>query len=1460
MRPFFRKSRLYGPEIILDVLEERIVLDAAVATTSQDSKDNQPATTGHSTQSQTSTDQTATTATSAGQTTTSTTASQPISTQNLSVVLVSNALDQIAAISNAATSGSTVVVLNANTDGLDAVAAKIHDIVVSTGHKVDELAILTHGSDGTIQIGPDNLTSANLEKFTPTLTALSQYLSDHAQIEFYGCSVAAGSAGRNLIDQIASITHAVTFASTDNTGGAGGNWNLEYSSQPGTAMVQVLNTDYLSSTDISLIFPGRAPLDSLSTCNRYDSALTNSDSASVMTTTNSTSYAEVWTFTLTSTTTVTIGLQTAHPELTIGDTGYIDCYLNIYSGATPASNKLVTYNDDWGGATQTPNVNIYDSFISVSLAAGTYSIEATSHPGNYQSHVQDTWQTGAYYFLSSVTLQHSDKPTCTGIADQTVYQNSSATQINLDQSFHDYETSSANLAYTVVGNTNSGLFSSVDITDPTHFTLSYVPYKTGSSDITIRATDSEGLTCDSTFHVTVLPVNQTPTADSLGVNSNFGSAVIITLSGHDLDNYTAGQVSFTWSTPSHGTLTKLDSTPVADGSGNYTQRLTYTPTDANFFGDDTFNYWFTTPSGTWKGFSAAATYTGPNQTYSERAMELTHLNGPTDTTLDLVTAGASGTAIPPTGAEINYYYNGSGYATANPMDTAANDAASDAIAVGDVNHDGYLDVAVHNNGGQDVVYINNAGTGFTRVLLAGSTNTTYLYQTDSGSGAIAMGDVTGDGNADIIVGTATDGGTGSGMLVVYKSLGSGTFDMATAIAKTVGTISALAVGDFNGDGKLDIVVGFKDGTHGPTEYINNGDGTFTAKALPLVSSVVPVTYSLAVGDVDGDGHLDIVAGNYSNNTAAGVDTFYKNDGTNFTAGNIGTSATAGDLTTSIRLADIDRDGHLEVITTNYNTSAVASKYYSYDSTNAKFDLASHTIATAANYWASAIGDVTGDGYLDYVVGVIGGRNVEYTNQGFNTVDSNHATVGIHIEALKNASFSSQYTNWTLVEDGEPNPSASTVQNGTFAVLANGTVINAWTGPGSNALHDYLNNNSQDQYSWFLPLTIGGKDSATAVHLINAPEHSWLSQTFTIPNATGVANITLQWDMAYWNHASTFKAGEQDIAVYVYDVNNTNPTPLWITTTSSPLTVGAMTTYSVNIPTSLLGHTVKLVVENSAMDFFFEYAVDNFRITEITSGSNTVPTITVPTLASVFGPAPAYTADTSFRAGGVPITGGASASMASLDPLASLFASASNTGSTGLTDPNTTTAQTTTTASSQTLTASTTTTDPDTTAVQTTTTTSSQTLTASTTTTDSATTGASVSANEAITINNVDLASTSQTTTTTTTTTSVDLLAAALTPTTTADTTTTASADYGPTGDSIISLADAEHKPAPDFDIHKDLSVVFDDISPLQILSMDIPALPDRQSFPEMSRLAEKLSEGCSMTISMDSISLVSVFG
>src|SRR5262249_9790245 len=111
--------------------------------------------------------------------------------------------------------------------------------------------------------------------------------------------------------------------------------------------------------------------------------------------------------------------------------------------------------------------------------------------------------------------------------------------------------------------------------------------------------------------------------------------------------------------------------------------------------------------------------------------------------------------------------------------------------------------------------------------------------------ALAVGDVNGDGAPDIAVATAT------GQLCVFLNSGLGTFGPAIHSQLGVG-ITTLAVGDFNSDGHLDLAaVG---PTKGVEVLLGNGDGTCRP---PQVIAADPAPESLVVADFNRDGKLDI---------------------------------------------------------------------------------------------------------------------------------------------------------------------------------------------------------------------------------------------------------------------------------------------------------------------------------------------------------------------------------------------------------------------------------------------------------------------------------------------------------------------------------------------------------------------------------------------------------------------------
>ena len=265
---FWRGTKNYRPVTLLQQLEERIVLDAAVNPAPQDNPNDHPASQtdpSHAADAATAGDHAPAAADSAGGHTDANAglaATAPDSYnqafhKDLNVVLVANNLADVKAVSDAAaTADAKVIVFDAATDNLASVTAKLQDVVNSTGHKIDNLAIVGHGSAGVLNVGVDEIQLFSLGNYKPTFEVLGQTLSENAQIQFYGCSLAGDVLGQAMVQSIAVYTAADTFASTDTTGGNAHDWTLEYSSNSSVAMHTVLNTDALASDNTPLA--GRA--------------------------------------------------------------------------------------------------------------------------------------------------------------------------------------------------------------------------------------------------------------------------------------------------------------------------------------------------------------------------------------------------------------------------------------------------------------------------------------------------------------------------------------------------------------------------------------------------------------------------------------------------------------------------------------------------------------------------------------------------------------------------------------------------------------------------------------------------------------------------------------------------------------------------------------------------------------------------------------------------------------------------------------------------------------------------------------------------------------------------------------------------------------------------------------------------------------------------------------------------
>ena len=117
------------------------------------------------------------------------------------------------------------VLINADKDGI----RKITDTLAQKSD-LDAVHIISHASDGAVQLGTATLDFDALVKRSKYIKTWGKALADEADILFYGCDLARSDSGKSLMDAIARLTGADVAASEDLTGAAahGGDWDLEF--------------------------------------------------------------------------------------------------------------------------------------------------------------------------------------------------------------------------------------------------------------------------------------------------------------------------------------------------------------------------------------------------------------------------------------------------------------------------------------------------------------------------------------------------------------------------------------------------------------------------------------------------------------------------------------------------------------------------------------------------------------------------------------------------------------------------------------------------------------------------------------------------------------------------------------------------------------------------------------------------------------------------------------------------------------------------------------------------------------------------------------------------------------------------------------------------------------------------------------------------------------------------------
>jgi len=287
------------------------------------------------------------------------------------------------------------------------------------------------------------------------------------------------------------------------------------------------------------------------------------------------------------------------------------------------------------------------------------------------------------------------------------------------------------------------------------------------------------------------------------------------------------------------------------------------------------------------------------------------------------------------------------------------DVGYGSIAWGDYDNDGYLDILLTGLCGDNFskIYKNNGNNTFTEQ--------TDIVLTEVGNSSVAWGDYDNDGDLDILLTGYND--IGGSISKIYKNNGDNSFTEQPEITLSGIAHGTAAWGDYDNDGDLDILL-----SGNPTSkiYKNNGNNSFTEQTEISLARVI--FGSAAWGDYDNDGDLDILlTGQGDNNNPVSI--IYKNNEDNGFTEQTDISLT-GVKNSSVAWGDYDNDGDLDILITgaDINENPVLDIYRN-DGNNSFINI--ETLIRKVKNSSVAWGDYDNDGYLDILISGESGNNI-----------------------------------------------------------------------------------------------------------------------------------------------------------------------------------------------------------------------------------------------------------------------------------------------------------------------------------------------------------------------------------------------------------------------------------------------------------------------------------------------------
>ena len=352
------------------------------------------------------------------------------------------------------------------------------------------------------------------------------------------------------------------------------------------------------------------------------------------------------------------------------------------------------------------------------------------------------------------------------------------------------------------------------------------------------------------------------------------------------------------------------------------------------------------------------------------------------------------------------------------------------IASADFDGDGRPDVVVADGDSTNIeVFLNKSTPG----VFSFTQQYYFALPNSDVPGAVAVGDMDGDGKPDIIVSTVLS----PRIYVFLNTSTAGAISFASPVQFAQGSYClGLTVGDCNGDGKPEIVeVNIADNT--VSVYANNstvGNLAFAAR-MNLTPGSSDVPYAVVVSDIDGDGMADIATADAGSNSIS----VFHNTGSPGGALSFAPYAdfSAGGTPESIAAGDLDGDGKPDIVTGNYGGNTISLLHNTSTSGNVSF-AASAALPAGSSPQAVAIGDLDGDGKPDVITANFADNDVSVFR---NTSTSGTIALAAQVTyATDRAPFSIAAVD--MDGDGFPDLSIAADNGNVFDVLHNQGSVSA----------------------------------------------------------------------------------------------------------------------------------------------------------------------------------------------------------------------------------------------------------------------------------------------------------------------------------------------------------------------------------------------------------------------------------